>query len=214
MVTVQAEPTERRCAVLALTMENGLGREDLKLPWAPNRLHADMAFLSLITTLGHDYNDGVFRFKPNNDSMNTVLMGRRTWESLPGKMRPLPNRRNLVLTSNDSNTIIGAEIVKSLSEAEDRVTSGALYVLGGQKVYEEALDRKYEFFLTKIEEQPDTVSADIYFDALESCPKVNITDNVYAELVMLKPELKEKTRLVDNQIVEGPFKYSFYYVKP
>ena len=64
---------------------------------------------------------------------HTVVMGRRTWESLPG--RPLPGRRNLVLTSR---SLDGVECFKSLAEAVPTV-EGELFFIGGAQLYREAL---------------------------------------------------------------------------
>jgi dihydrofolate reductase len=68
----------------------------------------------------------------------TVVMGRRTWESLPASVRPLPGRRNLVLTSNVDWTATGAERVGSLEQALSMAT-GDTWVIGGSAVYDAAL---------------------------------------------------------------------------
>lgn len=68
----------------------------------------------------------------------TVLMGRRTWESLPERFRPLPGRRNLVLTRDPTWTADGAEVVHDLQEALD--TDETVWVIGGGQVYDAALD--------------------------------------------------------------------------
>lgn len=69
---------------------------------------------------------------------SAVLMGRKTWESLPASVRPLPGRRNLVLTTNREWAAAGAERVDSVAEAIDRV-AGDLWVIGGSAVYAAAL---------------------------------------------------------------------------
>jgi dihydrofolate reductase len=75
----------------------------------------------------------------------TVLMGRRTWDSLPERFRPLPGRRNVVLTRSTSWTAGGAEAVRSVADGLCRV-GGAhksvaqdVWVIGGASVYAEAL---------------------------------------------------------------------------
>ncbi|HWA67360.1 MAG TPA: dihydrofolate reductase [Mycobacteriales bacterium] len=68
----------------------------------------------------------------------TVLMGRLTWESLPPSVRPLPGRRNLVLTSDERWTADGAERMSSL-DAAVAATTGDLWVVGGAAVYAAAL---------------------------------------------------------------------------
>uniref|UniRef100_A0A942YA10 Dihydrofolate reductase n=1 Tax=Neobacillus citreus TaxID=2833578 RepID=A0A942YA10_9BACI len=71
----------------------------------------------------------------------TVVMGRRTWESLPPRFRPLPGRRNVVLTRDaswaDSDAADGAVVVHDLATALD--TDDAVWVIGGGQVYEAAL---------------------------------------------------------------------------
>jgi dihydrofolate reductase len=81
-----------------------------------------------------------------------VVMGRRTWESLPGRFRPLPGRRNVVVTRNPDWHQESAERAGSLEEAlrlvedADRVS-----VIGGAELYKEALPRVDELLLTEID---------------------------------------------------------------
>lgn len=64
---------------------------------------------------------------------NTVAMGRLTWESLPAKVRPLPGRRNVVITRNAGYVADGAEVVTELAD----VFRG--WVIGGAQIYAQAL---------------------------------------------------------------------------
>jgi dihydrofolate reductase len=68
----------------------------------------------------------------------TVVMGRRTWESLPERFRPLPGRRNVVVTGQQDYDAPGAETVSSLEEALTAVDED-VWVIGGGAVYEQAL---------------------------------------------------------------------------
>lgn len=67
----------------------------------------------------------------------TVVMGRRTWDSLPERFRPLPGRRNVVLTRDASWSADGAEVVPDLATALD--TDEPVWVIGGGQVYEAAV---------------------------------------------------------------------------
>ena len=81
------------------------------IPW---RLPEDMSrFRNL--TMGH-----------------TVVMGRRTWESLPARVRPLPGRRNVVLSKQTDYTADGAEVLGSLEQA---LTEPETWVIGGEQIY-------------------------------------------------------------------------------
>ncbi|HXB87409.1 dihydrofolate reductase [Mycobacterium sp.] len=63
---------------------------------------------------------------------HTVVMGRRTWESLPAKFRPLPGRRNVVLTHQTGFVAGGATVVRSLDEG---LTDPDTWVVGGEQIY-------------------------------------------------------------------------------
>ncbi|MDI2031149.1 dihydrofolate reductase [Saccharopolyspora sp. TS4A08] len=78
----------------------------------------------------------------------TVLMGRRTWESLPPRFRPLPGRRNLVLSRTPQD---GAETFPDLDTALAAV-SGDVWVIGGAAVYRAALPLADKIVVTEIQE--------------------------------------------------------------
>ncbi|BBY36188.1 dihydrofolate reductase [Mycobacterium mantenii] len=81
-----------------------------------------------------------------------VIMGRRTWDSLPAKVRPLPGRRNLVLSRDAGFVAEGARVVGSL---EDALADGAggpeVWVIGGEQVYLLALPYATRCEVTEIE---------------------------------------------------------------
>ena len=75
----------------------------------------------------------------------TVVMGRLTWESLPASVRPLPGRRNIVVSRNGGYTAQGAEVVTELPE------SGDLWVIGGAQLYGLALPLAERCEITEID---------------------------------------------------------------
>lgn len=79
---------------------------------------------------------------------HTVVMGRRTWESLPVKVRPLPGRRNVVLSRQTGFTADGAEVVGSLEEA---LTEPEAWVVGGAQIYLLALPLATRCEVTEVE---------------------------------------------------------------
>ncbi len=92
-----------------------------------------------------------------------VLMGRRTWESLPARFRPLPGRRNLVVTRQPAYAAPGAETAGSLDEALARVAAEPrVFVIGGGQLYAEALPWADELVLTEIDADLD---GDAFFPA-------------------------------------------------
>lgn len=79
---------------------------------------------------------------------HTVVMGRRTWESLPAKVRPLPGRRNVVLSRQTDFMADGAEVVDSLEQA---LTEPETWVIGGAQVYLLALPRATRCEITEVD---------------------------------------------------------------
>jgi len=81
-----------------------------------------------------------------------VIMGRKTWDSLPARFRPLPGRRNVVITRNPAWHAEGADRVSSLDAALALLAGAAkAFVIGGAEVYALALPRATELVLTEID---------------------------------------------------------------
>ena len=114
----------------------GIGR-DGDLPW---HLPEDLAFFRQ-QTRGH-----------------AVLMGRLQWESLPERVRPLPGRRNVVLTRDAAYDAPGAEVVTSLEAALALVAGERAWVVGGGQVYAQAIDVADELVVTTVD---GTYDADV-----------------------------------------------------
>ncbi len=123
----------------------------------------------------------------NTTSGHTVVMGRRTFDSLP--KGALPNRRNIVVTRNPDFTAPGVEVAHSLTEAFSLVADGEVFVIGGAQIYEEALPMASRLYLTKIEAAfPD---ADTFFP--------EISDSQWVETLREAHEADEK----------NPYPYEF-----
>ncbi|GAB2623123.1 dihydrofolate reductase [Paractinoplanes abujensis] len=78
----------------------------------------------------------------------TMVMGRATWDSLPERFRPLPGRRNVVLTRDPQWSAPGAEVVHSVSEA---LAYGDIWVMGGEAVYRAFLPMADHILRTRID---------------------------------------------------------------
>jgi dihydrofolate reductase len=90
-----------------------------------------------------------------------VVMGRRTWDSLPDRFRPLPGRRNVVVSRNPAWRADGADRAESLGDAL-RLLDGArqVFVIGGAELYADALTEADELVLTEIDAE---VAGDTFF---------------------------------------------------
>ena len=82
---------------------------------------------------------------------DAVVMGRRQWESLPDKVRPLPGRRNVVLTRNPDYRAPGAELAANLDAALALVAGEDAWICGGGQVYDEALAHADLLVVTEID---------------------------------------------------------------
>ena len=132
--------------VVAYDKNRAIGR-DGELPWA-GKLPHDMA-----------------RFKELTKGAS-VIMGRKTYESLPEQARPLPGRENIVLTLSQK-AITGAVVARSLDEALKHASRTPI-IIGGESIFAQALPLTDTIFATEI----DTVvtGADTYF------PEINPSD--------------------------------------
>ena len=114
-------------AVIAAVAANRVIGADNRLPW---RIAEDLRRFRALT-MGH-----------------AVIMGRKTWESLP---HPLPGRQNLVVTRQLGYAAAGAEIAGSLDEALDLVRlPEPAFCIGGAELYRAALPRAATLHLTEI----------------------------------------------------------------
>lgn len=97
-----------------------------------------------------------------------VIMGRKTWESLPANFRPLPGRTNIVVTRDAAYNAPGAILAQSfpeaLSLARDAEGAEEIFAIGGQQVYECALPFASRLYLTLVD---DAQEGDAYFPSYE-----------------------------------------------
>lgn len=128
--------------IAAIDRHRAIGYQNKLLFWLPN----DLKRFKALTT-GH-----------------TILMGRKTFESLP--KGALPHRRNVVLSSSQSLTLHGAEVFHSLQEALDACHPDELvYVIGGASLYQQALPLADALCLTEID--AEAPQADAWFPPIE-----------------------------------------------
>jgi dihydrofolate reductase len=126
-----------RLTLIAAVARNGVIGRDGRIPW---RIPGDLPRFRRIT-MGHP-----------------VVMGRKTWESL-GK--PLPGRRNIVISRTPGLKLAGADVCGSLAAALAACTNASeVFVIGGTEAYREALPLARRLLLTEI---ADDVEGDAHF---------------------------------------------------
>jgi dihydrofolate reductase len=121
------------CLVAAVSKNNCIGKGG-GLPW---NFPKDLAYFKKITW------------------GQWVIMGRKTWESIPKGVRPLPGRKNVILTSESpscfpSDVLVFSSIDSALNALQE-LTVERLMVIGGESLFAWALDRAKYLYLTRIE---------------------------------------------------------------
>ncbi len=114
--------------LIAARARNGVIGRNNQMPW---KIPGEQAYFKRMT-MGHP-----------------IVMGRKTWESVG---RPLPGRRNVVVTRNRQFVAPGAEAVASLDEALTQTAdAGEIFIIGGGELYAQALPRAHRLLLTEID---------------------------------------------------------------
>ena len=160
--------------ILAATVpELGIGKNG-SLPW---RLRREMKF-----------------FRQATDA-SAVVMGRKTWESIPTKFRPLANRTNVVISSNkDAAYDEGVIAASSFEDALQKIGKNMpIFVIGGGQIYQSSLDHANRILLTQIEDPEKAIECDTFFDFDKSQWKQQSVDRLRECLgphVELPPDAK------------------------
>lgn len=136
-------------SAIAAVADNGvIGRKN-DLPW---HLPDDMAFFKQ-TTLGHP-----------------IITGRKNYESIPSKFRPLKDRLNIVITRDANYQAPGAAVVTSLEQALERAKEEGkreVFIIGGGQIFREALEKNLidRLYLTLVHAD---VEGDTHFPAIDA----------------------------------------------
>ncbi len=127
--------------IVATDQENGIGKDNQLLWHLPN----DLKFFRKVTS-GH-----------------TIIMGRKTFDSVG---RPLPNRRNIVISRKPDLKIDGVEVFDNLGNAINACKNEDEYfIIGGGEIYNQALEKADQIYLTKVE---GDFNADTFFPEIEA----------------------------------------------
>jgi dihydrofolate reductase len=132
--------------IIVATSTNLVIGKDNDLPW---HLPTDMKYFKE-TTKGH-----------------IVVMGRKCWESIPEKYRPLPNRTNIVMSRDKNYVANGATVSDDLGKLLKMYehSDKEVFIIGGAGLYKEAFKYAHRLYLTQIYSE---VEGDVYLEDLET----------------------------------------------
>jgi len=124
--------------IVARSRNHVIGRDN-QMPW---KISADLQFFKRVT-MGYP-----------------VIMGRKTWESIG---RPLPGRRNIVVSRNANYEATGGELASSLDAALNQLNEAPrVFVIGGEQLFTQAFDKADRLYITEIE--MDVQGGDTFFE--------------------------------------------------
>ncbi|QWD82000.1 dihydrofolate reductase [Polynucleobacter sp. MWH-S4W17] len=124
--------------IVARSRNHVIGRDN-QMPW---KISADLQFFKRVT-MGHP-----------------VIMGRKTWESIG---RPLPGRRNTIVSRNSAYEATGGELVGSLDEALNSLSDfPRVFVIGGEQLFTQAFPKADRLYITEID--MDVEGGDTFFE--------------------------------------------------
>jgi dihydrofolate reductase len=132
--------------IVAATSKMGIGRGGT-LPWTG--LKKEMAYFARVTKRASPGVGTSFEVRSpiltGLQSTNAVIMGRKTWESIPPKFRPLKDRTNVAITRSSGLDAKGGIVVGSVEgaiEAVQKTEVRRAFIIGGAQIYKAALERK------------------------------------------------------------------------
>ncbi|VIO96294.1 dihydrofolate reductase family protein [Brugia malayi] len=142
--------------IVAVDGCGGIGRNG-GMPWF---LPAEMARFAKLTTLTMD-----------SGKKNAVIMGRKVWESIPPKFRPLKNRFNVVLSrkikeESNENVVVARSFESAISLLQDMENIETIWNIGGREVYELGLNSPFlhQMYITRVE---GDFLADVFFPEVD-----------------------------------------------
>jgi dihydrofolate reductase len=146
-----------------------------KIPW---NINGDMTFFKNITS------------ESCENKSNAVIMGRKTWESLPKKYRPLPNRINIVISRDTfakekydipDSVILTKSLNSALKTLSHDIDIDKIFVIGGESLYREAIESHLcnKLYITEV--FYDDLIFDTFFPIIPKCFQLNEMSDINVE---------------------------------
>jgi len=162
--------------IVAMDAKRGIGK-DGDLPW---QISADLKYFKRVTTETED-----------PKKKNAVVMGRKTWDSLPERFKPLPNRKNIVITRNeDFKALDGVAVVHNFEDIQEVCAQEEniekVFVIGGKQIFQLALNSPFcsTIYLTAIDQVFDCdtflPSFEEQFDLVQDTPTQKENDKTFS----------------------------------
>ncbi len=168
--------------IVAVAENNVIGKNNA-LPW---HLPADMKYFR-DTTMGH-----------------CVIMGRKNYDSIPLKYRPLEGRTNIVVTRQKDFKAEGCIVANSLEEAigeAKKKNESELFIIGGADIFKQSIDTADKIYYTKIYH---SFEGDVYF------PAIDLPTEASVQAGLNRWKLTMKTDMQPDEKNKFPFSFCVY----
>lgn len=159
--------------IVAMDEKQGIGKEGA-LAW---HIPSDLKRFKDITTS-----------VSNPSNRNAVIMGRKTWDSLPSNRRPLPGRLNVVLTKQPSKYVfasdvfVDTELWRAIETLEKDPAIETIFVIGGMSIFESIiLEGKRRFSAIHVTKVEGDYQCDVFFPPIPPSKKEPILSDFIAE---------------------------------
>lgn len=193
--------------VAALLPSFGIGYKNA-LPW---RLKKEMKYFKNVTST-----------TANKSLKNAVVMGRKTWESIPTKFKPLPERFNVVLTSTpdvfeaantNENVRFSNNLPKVVSELQENPVIEKIFIIGGAEIYNKSLanDLIDELLVTEVLVDSSTEEAGKKVVEMDSFLNRDLIEDKFAKGAI--SDLGLQFEFDTGKISENGFVYEFCYYR-
>ncbi|CCH46642.1 putative dihydrofolate reductase-thymidylate synthase [Wickerhamomyces ciferrii] len=192
--------------VAALLPSFGIGYKN-QLPW---KLRNEMKYFKNVTTNKSS--------SSSTNSKNAVIMGRKTWDSIPSKFRPLPDRYNVILTKQDPTSFEPIENVKYSNNIDDTIKNllnddsiNQIFIIGGSEIYNNSITNNLvdNLLITEINHlKSNEIEMDTFLNKdyiLNNFTKTN--------KIELQKFIGENIEIPSDKIIEGDFEYEFTLYK-
>lgn len=200
--------------IVAATAKHGIGKNN-GLPWP--MLKKDMAYFARITKrvpilkdTASARSDTLKESDLTGATRNVVIMGRKTWDSIPSKRRPLADRINIIISTQDrsklanipDDVVVASDILSGLSSLEQLIKdgksapAGRIFVIGGSSIYKAALElpQTTRVLLTRIGKD---YACDVFFP-------VALGDSAEGQSAWRRRSNAELEQFVGEDVNEGP----------
>ncbi|KAH3902319.1 dihydrofolate reductase SCDLUD_002139 [Saccharomycodes ludwigii] len=196
--------------VAALLPKYGIGYKG-KLPW---KLKKEMEYFKTVTTYTKD-----------PSKVNAVIMGRKTWESIPKRFKPLPNRLNVIISRQynrtlaeenikEKNIVKYNDLQQSIIDLQNRVDIERIYIIGGGEIYNQTYGICSHLLITEITNTNNSMNLEMDTfldrDKIDSSFIKETNETKWFEFIHQHKDFNKATGYNDN---DYSFDFTLYYHK-